>query len=145
MLCYVMLCYVMLCYVILYYIILYYPPIYTWVSKVVSFPSGFSVKTLCTPLLFPIRATCPAHLILLDFITRTILGEQLSSSLCCTATLCATNFAYTSLASNVDIRDERPVAVRKSFVFSSKNIFMGSSPLQSRLVNVTYRYRLWEP
>jgi hypothetical protein len=25
---------------------------------------------------FPTRATCPAHLILLDFITRTILGEQ---------------------------------------------------------------------
>jgi hypothetical protein len=33
----------------------------------------------------PIRTTCPAHLILLDFIIRTILGEEcrfLSSSLC---------------------------------------------------------------
>jgi hypothetical protein len=32
----------------------------------------------------PILATCPAHLILLDFITHTILGEQYrsSSSLC---------------------------------------------------------------
>jgi hypothetical protein len=29
--------------------------------------------------LLPIRATCPAHLILLDFITRTILGEEYRS------------------------------------------------------------------
>ena len=48
-----------------------------------SFPSGFLTKTLYVPLLCPIHATCPTHLIL-NFITRTILGEQyrsLSSSL----------------------------------------------------------------
>jgi hypothetical protein len=38
------------------------------------FPSGFPAR-----LSSPIRATCPVHLILLDFITHTILGEEYKS------------------------------------------------------------------
>jgi hypothetical protein len=50
-----------------------------------SLSPGFPTKTLYTPLLAPIRVTYPAHLILLDLITRKILGEEyrsLSVSLC---------------------------------------------------------------
>ena len=60
-------------------------PIYIWVSPVVSFPQVSPPKP-CIQLYSPsTRATCPTHLILLDFISRTILSEQyrsLSSSLC---------------------------------------------------------------
>jgi hypothetical protein len=43
------------------------------------FPPGFPTVTLYTPLPSPIRATCPLYLILLDFISRTIFGEQYRS------------------------------------------------------------------
>ena len=49
------------------------------------FPPDFPTKTLHTTLLYSVRATCPAHLILLKFITQIIFGEEyrsVSSSLC---------------------------------------------------------------
>ena len=47
------------------------------------FPSGFPTKILYISPFSPIRTTCPTHLILLDFITQTVLGEEYISLTSC--------------------------------------------------------------
>ena len=71
------------------------------------FPPSFSTKTLYKSLLSPIRATCPTQPILLDLMTRTIMGGEyrsLSSSLC--------SFLYSPVTSS-------PVGPNTSHYFSS--------------------------
>ena len=46
------------------------------------FPSGLPTKALYAPLPFPIRATCPAPLILFDFITRILFAKHRSWVAC---------------------------------------------------------------
>jgi hypothetical protein len=61
------------------------------------FPSGFPTKTLYTHSLSIIRATCSAHHILLDFISRKTFGVQyrsLSSSIC--------NFLHSPVTSSLN-------------------------------------------
>jgi hypothetical protein len=48
--------------------------IYAWVFQVVL--SCFPINTLYIPLLSPVRAVCPAHLVLLDLI---LLGMNIGS------------------------------------------------------------------
>ena len=124
-----------------------------------SFPSGFPIKTLYTLPFYPLRATCPANLILLDFITWTIKDEKyrsLSSSLCSflhspvTSSLLSPNILLNTLFSNtLNLRSSLNVCDQISHPYKTTDkiivmyilIFVF---LDSKLVNERFCTELWQ-
>jgi len=118
------------------------------------FPTGFPTKHLYTPLLSPYVLPAPTHLIILDFITLTIFGDQyrsLSSSLCSflhspvTPSLLGPNILLSNLFSNLEVR--HPLcfgSITKNFcilhVQSNTTIF---HPVVQYVYNYMFRPICW--
>ena len=111
------------------------------------FPSSFLTKTLYTPLIYPTRDLCPAHLIHHCLVTRVIFGGQyrlLSSSLCSflhypvTSSLLGTNILLSTLFSEFRIGFSLNVSDQ-----AVKVIYGGEIQRCSFLTLILLMWRIW--
>ena len=125
------------------------------------FPSGFPFKTVYTPLISLIPATCRNYFILLDLITQTILGEQyrslsyslcsflhssVTSSLLCPNILLSTLFLNTlSLRSSLNVIDQvaHPYRTTGKVILLCNLIFIGLL-VDSKLEDKRFFIEWWQ-
>ena len=111
----------------------------------------FPTKTLYAPLLSTTRATCPAHISVLYFITRAIFGEQyrsLSSSLCSflhspvTSSLFAPNILHTLFSNPLSLRSSLNVSDQVSHPYKTTvKIILGDLTCHKKRTNAQNTFR----